>query len=1164
MSMAGFKSFADRTSFKLGGQITAVVGPNGCGKSNIVDAVRWVMGESRASQMRQGTSYDMIFNGSGKRKAADLCSVEMHLSNDGSRDLGMWKDYAEISVRRSLERDGDSAYFINGQRVRRRDVVDLFAGTGIGARSYGVVEQEQITRIVQAEPKRIRGHLEEVAGVATYKERRKETERRIDTAQTNLARLEDIVAELTRQMEALARQAKQTVRVRKYKQELDLLQRFEMLLRTEELLAAGKEATAKMAEFAKQLDAAKARVTAKETALKELRSTRQTQNDRLGELQAKHYGTQAKLEQLRSSEREFDLRFEQEQAKLTAAQQTIAEQETAGGQLEQEIATLVTRVADLVAQVATKEKENDRLLALFEQAQATSQAKTQAQLTVAEKLAAQTGLLQQAQAKCDLASQRLADVTATLDASKQELHNLAPAQVADDSELVAAKESAKQAAAAALAMEQQRQRRSDELAIAKEDLLSAQARLGGLHAEQELLEGLAQKAQERQASYQSWLTEQGINQAKLLTEVTNIQAPGLEAAVDAVLERFVDGFVVDDYQHLAAATNQPKGLVLVTPPPKTTVVPTNKTGLELLSAKISVASGWEGFLAVALAGVYLAPDLPTALAAQSKLAPGERIVTPAGQILSLGMLATPPSKEVGMAWEARRHKVSQEITALEQEIATAKTQVEQLSQHYAQDTEQGKALASKRLAADQQVAKLQAEFLRAQHAFEFYGKQQHRLNETIAELTTAVAGREQDFHAAEANLATTTTAFEKIQQEVAAAKQVQSKASASADTARTAHNQLEIELRDLRLTINHEQQREQDLHGRLATLQHSLQESRDQANKLQQQLASMSKQQLAKQIKHAIAEESKAKTALEVAQAEATKLASAETKLEHELLDAKTTEENLARDYRELELDANTKAAEAKVAQTQLAEHGGPPVELETEELREKYPTPAAARDWLEKLRRKIENAGPINYAADVEHAECETRMQATNAQIQDLQTALASLNAAIERIDTEMLERLRNVFEEVNQRFNRLFGTLFDGGSARLELVGQDLLADGIVLKANPPGKKVATITALSGGEKTLTALAFLFALNELNPPPFCILDEVDAALDDANTRRFCRLIDSMRAEAQFVLITHNKAVLESIDHLVGVTQEEKGVSKLVAVKVEEAVANAQAAGGS
>lgn len=1164
MSMAGFKSFADRTTFKLAGQIIAVVGPNGCGKSNIVDAVRWVMGESRASQMRQETSYDMIFNGSGKRKASDLCSVELHLINNGTRDLGMWNEYAEISIRRSLERDGDSGYFINGQRVRRRDVVDFFAGSGIGARSYGVVEQEQITRIVQAEPKRIRAHLEEAAGVATYKERRRETQRRIETAQTNVARLEDITGELTRQMDALARQAKQTVRVRKQKQELDLLHRYEMQLRTEELAQAGDSARERMEQLAVQVTSARDKVTEQEKEISSARNERQKQNERLGDLQAKHYGCQSKFEQLRGSEREFDLRLEQEQAQLNQARQSITDLDDTCTELEESVAQLVTRVEKLVVEVAGKEQESERLRLGFEQAQATETGKAQAAAGAAEQLANHTGELQQAQASTDLAAQRFADLEANLAGVHKELDSLAPVAEIDQGQLDAVKQAAAQAAAKALANEQQRQSLNDDLMTAKEDLLRLQGRLGGLNAEHELLLGLSGKAKERHARYEQWLADHGVATAQRFTDAAGLQAPGVEAAVDTVLDRCLDGYAVTDYQELAVHAQQPKGLVMLEPAQgKAGSGARQQVGLPLLQTKVTAKPEWKDFIASLLHGCYLAPDMAAAWAALPHLEAGETIVTAAGQLLRPGLLATPRSKEMGVAWTTRRNKIDQEVAECKQLISKTEQQLALLTSDHDQCRDNGTQLAQQRRDADEKLAATHAEQLRLEHANEFLLKQERRLQDEIKRLAADCASRADAVKEAQMKLEKVSGTFDQAQQLVSAAKQDQEQAVTKAEEARVTHGTLERELRDLRLTISHEQQREQELHSRLAAQQNLLQEMREHSNQLQQRVGGMSKRDLEKQIKHAQAEESKASAALSAAQDEASQLRIRETELEHRLLDNRAALEQLAAQHRELELDATSKTAEAKVARIQLEDLGGALEELETQELCQSYPTQEAVREWMEKLRRRIEQAGPINYAADAEHGECETRMVENSTQIADLQNALVSLKAAIDRIDTEMLDRLRKVFNEVNERFGKLFSMLFDGGNAALELVGDNLLADGITLKANPPGKRVSTITALSGGEKTLTALAFLFALNELNPPPFCILDEVDAALDEANTHRFVKLIDSMRNDVQFVLITHNKSVLEYVDHLVGVTQEEKGVSKLVAVRVDEAVANAQAAGG-
>ena len=1163
VSMAGFKSFADRVRFTTTGKLTAVVGPNGCGKSNIVDAVRWVMGESRASQMRQEVSSDLIFNGSHKRKASDFCSVELHLLNNKQKDLGMWSEYAELSVKRTIERNSESNYYINGQRVRRRDVVDLFAGTGLGARSYGVVQQEQITRIVEAEPKRIRGHLEEVAGVATYKERRKETERRIESTQANLARLNDIADGLTRQMDSLARQAKQTVRIRKKKQELSLLQRFELLLRTEELVQASSDADEQHLQLSKQLEHDRNEVAKLEQQLKQVRQEIHKQNEAVNELQAKHYGYQSKLAQLKGQEREYDLRYNQENKSLQQAKDVIATCEKNCQEIENTLNQLVTRVEELVGDVAKKEEHIQKLHEEYSSMQVEESKGLQKINQATQNLTQATSKLQETTAHHDIVEQRLDDFKTSLASVQLDIKNLPKHVEVDNKEIQKTKQTTQKIIDQAIAHEEKRQQLYQDFVNAKEDTLRLQGKLGSLLAELEVMQSLADKANVRRQKNIDWLKANNLN-AEIFVDSAQLVADKVEKAVDAVLSDYLDAFVIDDWKQLLKSNNQPAGLVLVGPT-SSSAVNEIKTSLDLplLRTKISVASKWQPHIDVALKNVYYASDLELAINQALKLKVGETIVTNQGYIVRPGVLITPQNKETGMDWQKKQKEIEQKIEQQHKDIGQANKKVEQLEKDHAQAVEQGKQYASNRTQASQTLASLEAESARVEQANEYRQRQLSKLNKDKQVIEEKIADYQVRLDKAVKQKNQITKQHSDLQTQLDNVKQDQEEVSKKVATANKNINTFETQLREARITINHEQQREQELHGRLANLQHELQNASERYAEVRQRIAEMSKTDLAKKIKTAKNDEHKALEALNKAKEQVAQSNSKSVKLEQQFLDKRVQLESLDAEHRKFELEVTSKTTEAKIAKEQLDEMGGPPEELEADELRKKYPSITAARDWIEKLRKQIEAAGPINYAADAEHAECEARMRDNETQVNDLEVALTSLQTAIKKIDSEMLERLRNVFDEVNQRFNILFTKLFDGGNASLEISGNDLLTDGILLKANPPGKKVSVIGSLSGGEKTLTAVAFLFALNELNPPPFCVLDEVDAALDETNTRRFLRLLDAMSSSIQFILITHNKALLESADHLVGVTQEEKGVSKLVSVKVEQALADAQAATG-
>lgn len=1157
ISMAGFKSFANRTKLSTDAAVTGIVGPNGCGKSNIADAFRWVMGESRASQLRQENSDAIIFNGSASRRPADWCSVEIHLRNDGKRDLGMWQEYAEISIRRQLERDGDSNYFINGQRVRRRDVIDLFSGTGSGARSYGVVEQEQITQIVHAEPKRIRAHLEEAAGVAVYKGRRRETERRIDNTQANLERLGDAAQELHGQLAALAKQAQLTVQVRKFNQQLNDLRRFEVLLRLEELESTGVQVKMQFDAATKQLKVVCNEVETKEGRLTELRAVRQKHNEALSKLQQRQYSALAQVERVRQQQREADLVKEQDQRQLAQAQlasttykdgcnelrksikqlaEKLCELERSGGQLEGDVARL--RMALEVAREAAAKAETGNVLAEHELEQAAQQMR---QATSAE----------------ELALYRVEDSEQTLRSSRQELDNLAPLEESDTDGLNKARDEARKACEQAVANERKRQDLYEELVDAKESLAHLQATLGGLRAEQELLLDVSGRVQQKYEKYSAWLAQHGQGKVRRFAEVAGIKATGCEVALDAVLEHLLDGYPVADLAGLVCQDDLPAGMVLINRQVEAApALPASRASLEPLSNLVQALPEWQPCLAHWLSGVYYAKDINSALLLQDKLRPSEILVTPTGHVFRRGVVEVHRVREAGIAWAARCRKIEKETGACEKRVTQDTEVVKNLVGEVERVRNAGERLAQARQDADARLASMEMEVSRLRHAKEFRQAQVKRLREGINQVTATSAQRKQALAAVTADLAVAEKSHAAQTERAAALRIVLEESKLTVEKGTCSSNEQESNLRSIKLTIDHEKQRQQDLHNSLGDQEKLLADACVRSAEMQVQLKATNTKQFDAEIKAAITGEDKAGRNLAAAQAKTAELATLETDKEQELAALRRQQEGTIAQHRQLELDTNTKAIEIREVGNQLDDLGGVPSDVG--QLREKYRIPAEVSSRIAKLERRVELAGPINYAADAEHASCEERRLENKTQTDDLETALASLQLAISRIDKEMLLRLRNVFKDLNHRFAEKFTQLFDGGRASIELLGDSLLTDGLEFKATPPGKRVSSIQALSGGEKTLTALAFLFALNDLNPPPFCVLDEVDAALDEVNTERFCRLLMSMRDSVQFFVVSHNKAVIEKMDKLVGVTQEEKGVSKLVSVKVDEVVANA------
>ncbi|MBF2735300.1 MAG: chromosome segregation protein SMC [Betaproteobacteria bacterium AqS2] len=1158
--LIGFKSFAKRSVINVGDGLLGLVGPNGCGKSNIVDALRWVMGESRATQLRQELNTDIIFNGAAGQRAADWCSVELLVANDGSRDLGMWGEYAELSVRRQIEREGDSSYFINGQRVRRRDVVDLFAGTGSGARSYGIVEQERITTIVKAEPKRIRAHLEEAAGVAIYKERRRETESKIRSAQASLERLDDSTAELRRQRDALARQAQVTAKMREARARLEVARQLELLLRFEAVEAGAREAEETAAAAAKEAGALRTRHSGLEKDMEGLNKRRHARAAEASKLQADYYKAVAAKEKRQQALRDYESQTKQEREQMEAA--TAEAKETAG------------RVADLEAELAAGRERHKELAAAAEAAgrrisgaekeeQEAARRRDEAAerlVQAEEEAAAARQRRSESEAAAQVVEHRRADQARQLVEAEHELEHLAPVEEPDAKALARVRDGAERARRDALDNEKRRQEQSVELAEAKEEILRLQGEQGGLQAERELLREIAGKLKDR---YADWLAARGLDAAATLAEASGIKAPGCEKAVDAVLGHLLEGFETRDLPALLAAGEMPEGLVLLDPalaPQEVRPAPP-PPGLRPLIDAVEAKPQWRPLLGCWLAQAFLAPDRAAALAALPQLAPGQLAVTADGTCFAPGAASGRRSRRAGVEWNSRLKEVEARLAELAGLAEAAGRRRDAVAKRLAELEAKAAGLVERREREDAVLARAEQEALRRKHAAEYHAEQSRRLRAAIERGRKEVAAQEKELAAAAKRQAADAEGAEKAAAAAAARRAEARTAEEALEASRAASGELKGALHEARMEAGLNEQRNGALEERLVEAKLALAKARTAIVSHQSSFRQRDSSKLEGDIAKAGEAVAAAQEAVATLERGIKELDAEQAEQEAARQSLRTELEQAEQRLRDGELAAAAKRAEGEAFKAQLAERSVDAAELA--KLRERHAGLEEAGALVARLESRIERAGPVNYAAEDEHRACEERLAETEGQRADVSEALAALQEAIKRIDAEMLGRIKDVHGRLNLKFSEMFHKLFSGGSAAVELDSEDFLAADMQLKVSLPGKRVANIHALSGGEKTLTALAFIFALNDLNPPPFCVLDEVDAALDDANTMRFCSLLEAMKGRSQFLLVTHNKQVIERADHLVGVTQEEKGVTKLVAVRLDEAVEQARAAGG-
>ncbi|WP_225747519.1 chromosome segregation protein SMC [Eikenella sp. Marseille-P7795] len=1153
IKLAGFKSFTDPTTIHVPGQLVAVIGPNGCGKSNVIDAVRWVLGEASAKQLRGESMQDVIFNGAATRRPAPRASVELVFSNADGSLQGAWGQYGEISIRRQLTRQGESSYYINGQLVRRRDITDLFLGTGVGARGYAVIEQGMIARIIEARPEELRAHIEEAAGVSKYKERRRETENRLRDTREHLQRLGDLQAELGRQVEKLQRQAAAAERYRSLTAELnhaqnqhDFTQWRHTLAAADQAAEAHEHARARQDELARQNQALGDAVH----MLRQTEQNQQAEQYRLNQQHALLREQSARLEEQIRSRQSQRQRLEREQA---AAQAAIQKIDSEHSELQQQHRAAAQAAAEQQAQLELLSAEADALeeqLPALESAGRQAAEQQQSRRDEADRLRRELALKQQQLQHSRQNIGRLQERQARL---QQEAAALAPA---DGAAPAAAQVHTEALAGQYQRGEQQLQQLEEQTGYLKTALQAAreheqeqERRILAAQAEQHTLAALLAE----QAGHDFW---QGSGQAETPALWQHIRVPeAWQGALAAVLgERLNARALPADFRppsplpEAAAAWFSREAHAHRTASPA-----------QALIHQIQAEPPFQVALAHWLEGILCAPDLDYALAHRSRLEPGQEWLTPQGhRIDRLGVLL---HHEAGAGRQMRLHSRHDELAAQlaewQPKFQVAQAEARKLAQQQAeaeaalrQAQSEQRRLAAELAAARQQAGEQAARAAQEQQRRQHIAQEQAQLAQEIEELSLAAE-----------LLAEENTALKEALSELEEGSREQAEHSRQAQQALRQAQQAVLEAARHRNAAEIEAQRQQQqlhyLGSRMAALvqqkadwqqrQHELAltyaEDSEDEQRLQLEALAESAFALEEQMQAAAAQlaatQEQGREQYARQQALAAELpqwqAAAQTALlqqQEALLNAKHFHDNL------LARQADLPALEAEQQAGYLK------------------------KDWsqqIDSLSRRIQALGAVNLAALEELAEARERDGYYQTQRQDLQSAIELLEEAIAQIDGETKQRFQTTFDAVNAKMQTFFPTLFGGGEAALHMTGDDLLSAGVSIMARPPGKKNSTIHLLSGGEKALTAMSLVFALFSLNPAPFCLLDEVDAPLDDANTGRFCKLVKEMSAQTQFLYISHNRLTMEMAEQLIGVTMQEKGVSRIVAVDIKQALEMAE-----
>jgi len=1157
VKLAGFKSFVDPTTIRFPSNLIGIVGPNGCGKSNVIDAVRWVMGEMSAKHLRGDSMADVIFNGSSARKPVGSAGIELVFDNSDGSVGGQYASYAEISVKRVVSRDGTSAYFLNGTRCRRKDITGLFLGTGLGPRSYAIIEQGMISRLIEAKPEELRTYLEEAAGISKYKERRRETETRMRHTRENLERLNDLREEVDKQIRHLQRQARTAERYRDLKQQERRLEAELLALRLSDLEQEEAGRKSLLAEQETGLQATIAALRQVEAGIEKTREQHREESEALNEVQGRYYRLGAEIARL---------------------EQAIQHGKELRQRQERELEESEQGLKDIRAHIERDREVLDQLNAALGELGPSLEEARQAEAASAEALRSAEERLQDWQARWEAFTADASSARETSEVERARIEQLESQllRLADRQRRVS--EEAKRLKAELSGDELSGL--NDRLAQAREEERSLQARveetrqrieglrsedrevagqldqgrsrlqmLRGKLASQEALQeaALGQKA----GTVTEWLSGRGLAANPRVAQQISV-ADGWDRAVETVLGGYLEAVCVDGLDIVANALDSLThgAASFLESGAGEHPVP----GAEMLAARVSGPRAVTGLLA----GVRAADDLAAALVTRHALGPGQSVVTRDGiwigpNWLRVNRAEDPRSGVIARERELRElrgnvERVGGEVDRLSsrhEEIRTQLKSLEEAREQLQQDASQAHRAAS---AVEAQVQTSQARHDQARTRLDALVAESDEVAGQVGEVDASVKASRRKLQdsvelmgAVESRRGLLESERESLQAAVRAARE-------AAATDRSSAQEIAIRVESRRSSLDSAAlslQRFQDQLARFSArrdeLQRQLEASVEPSKVQQQDLEQLLGQRVA--VDASLAE---ARRALQATEATLREMQEKRQECEQSV--------ELARgQLDEARLVAREISVRRQAAAEQFAATG-----FELAVLREEMPEEAGIGAWEERLAQlqaRIERLGPINLASIDELREQSERKEYLDAQFQDLTEALTTLENAIRKIDRETRTRFKETFDRVNAGMQDIFPRLFGGGHAYLELGSEDLLEAGIMVMARPPGKRISTIHLLSGGEKALAAVALVFSIFQLNPAPFCMLDEVDAPLDDANVGRFCDIVRSMSDKVQFIFITHNKTTMEMANQLTGVTMHEPGVSRLVAVDIEEAV---------
>ena len=1165
IKLAGFKSFVDPTTIPFNKNLVAVVGPNGCGKSNVVDAIRWVMGESSAKTLRGESMSDVIFNGSTERKPVSQASVQLTFDNSDGSIGGEYAQYAEISIKRVASRDGTSDYFLNNTKCRRKDITDVFLGTGLGPRSYSVIEQGMISRFIEAKPDELRMYLEEAAGISKYKERRRETETRIRHSRENLERVKDLCDEIGMQLEKLQRQAKAAERYRELKQE-------ERLNKAQLLVLQSNSLDHELQSYIQSIKSAEVlieeRIAEQRHLGAEIERQRETQtelSDTLNEVQGRYYGLGAEIAKIEQSIAHYRERYQQLTEDKARIEQSMNELKHNAHEDSQNLIKFREELTALEPEFNLAKEKHSISSDLLEDAEMSMQS-WQGEWEIFSQEAAQAiktaeveqTRIQHTERMIQQLEQRIAVLkndAAQFDFSMadDELKSLLAEQTTAEHNAQTQHHTLDNVTAQLHNQRELNRSLNAEWDSVRRELQESKGRYASLNALQQAALG------QNDHQIKQWLEKNGVAEDVRLAKKLTVDH-GWEVAVQTVLGTHLEAICVDGFDSVKSMLSEFPGgnceFFMDSPHPN--LPPQAGEGIRL-SSKVKAS---DNVLDI-LSHVYCADNLDAALALAKNLDRNASVITKEGLWLSRAWLrvSKDQDKQAGVLQRER------ELEHLKSSLKELETRVEFIEQSLEEGKEKLNDLELEREEIQQQVNKATESLSESKMKVRVHQDQLQQSLERSKRVADELTEREQLLLEQQGILKESRHLWQRA---LTTSEEFSSRKKSLEDLGLQCREQLLMVREQVRQDNDHKHHLEvrvEQIRPQIQAFESNIERSNKQLHVMMERLDVLSASldegeepiaELQKTLHEKLSQRVIVENEMKAVRQRVESVVESIRELESSKEDIILQIENARRALEEKRLEVRTLEVRKTNYQDQLLE-----LDFTFAAVLAEMPEGANITAWAEEAERiasRIQRLGPINLAAIDEYKVEEERKQYLDAQYNDLIEALTTLENAIQKIDKETRAKFKETFDKVNESFQVLFPVVFGGGSAYLELLGDDLLDTGVTVMARPPGKKNTSIHLLSGGEKALTAVSLVFSIFQLNPAPFCLLDEVDAPLDDANVARFCNLVKDMSSKVQFVFISHNKLAIEMADQLTGVTMHEPGVSRIVAVDMEEAVKMATA----